>query len=193
MLLSKLNKNLGITLFNNPNTLNYNLFNFFFKKNLTNSNDSEMKRYHELGFLRPNINSLKLSEFLSSKIKNNEIKKNRKLSNEYSTFFEIEDDMKEEIKIHLKNDFKDVIESFKEYYRCDIVVANIDLKRNYGIKQISHYQERETTKELEFETLKFNVVAAQMNRGKIEKSVAIAISQIANTLSKFCPSSKLFF
>ena len=30
--LYNLNKNLGISLFNNPNNLNYNLFNFFFKK-----------------------------------------------------------------------------------------------------------------------------------------------------------------
>ena len=41
-----------------------------------------------------------------------------------------------------------------------------------------------TTKELGFETLKYNVVAAQMNRGKVEKSMAIAIGSIANTLSQ---------
>ncbi|WP_456379377.1 lyase family protein, partial [Lutibacter sp.] len=41
-----------------------------------------------------------------------------------------------------------------------------------------------TTKELDFETLKFNSVAAQMGRGKLEKSVAFAISSVASTLSK---------
>ncbi|WP_299528742.1 argininosuccinate lyase [uncultured Lutibacter sp.] len=41
-----------------------------------------------------------------------------------------------------------------------------------------------TTKELKFETLKFNSVAAQMGRGKLEKSVAFAISSVASTLSK---------
>jgi len=41
-----------------------------------------------------------------------------------------------------------------------------------------------TTKELGFETLKFNSVAAQMGRGKLEKSVAFAISSVASTLSK---------
>ena len=30
--LDELNKNFGIKLFKNPNTLNYNLFNYFFKK-----------------------------------------------------------------------------------------------------------------------------------------------------------------
>ncbi|WP_271764841.1 argininosuccinate lyase [Aquimarina algiphila] len=41
-----------------------------------------------------------------------------------------------------------------------------------------------TTKELEFETLKYNVVAAQMSRGKSEKSTAFAMSSVAGTLSK---------
>jgi argininosuccinate lyase len=42
----------------------------------------------------------------------------------------------------------------------------------------------ETTKLLHFETLKYNSVAAQMGRGKLEKSVAFAISSVASTLSK---------
>ena len=42
-----------------------------------------------------------------------------------------------------------------------------------------------TTDELGFESLKFNVVAAQMGRGKVEKSVAFAMSGVAGTLSKF--------
>src|SRR5690606_3228575 len=41
-----------------------------------------------------------------------------------------------------------------------------------------------TTKEIGFETLKYNVVAAQMSRGKAEKSVAFSISSVASTLSK---------
>lgn len=41
-----------------------------------------------------------------------------------------------------------------------------------------------TTKELGFDALKYNVVAAQMSRGKAEKSVAFAMSSIAGTLSK---------
>ena len=41
-----------------------------------------------------------------------------------------------------------------------------------------------TTKELGFETLKYNVVAAQMSRGKSEKSTSFALSSTAATLSK---------
>ena len=42
-----------------------------------------------------------------------------------------------------------------------------------------------TTDLLGFETLKYNVVAAQMSRGKTEKALASAMSTVAGTLSKF--------
>ena len=42
-----------------------------------------------------------------------------------------------------------------------------------------------TTKELEFNTLKYNVVAAQMARGKSERTIAAALGSLANTLSRF--------
>jgi argininosuccinate lyase len=41
-----------------------------------------------------------------------------------------------------------------------------------------------TTEELAFENLKYNVVAAQMGRGKTEKSTAFALSSLAGTLGK---------
>ena len=42
-----------------------------------------------------------------------------------------------------------------------------------------------TTKELGFATQKFNVVAAQMSRGKCERTVTSNIASLANTLSRF--------
>jgi argininosuccinate lyase len=41
-----------------------------------------------------------------------------------------------------------------------------------------------TTQEMGFNSLKYNVVAAQMGRGKVEKATAIGMSNIAATLSK---------
>lgn len=41
-----------------------------------------------------------------------------------------------------------------------------------------------TTDLLGFETMKYNVVAAQLSRGKLEKSIAFALSSVAGTLSK---------
>jgi len=42
-----------------------------------------------------------------------------------------------------------------------------------------------TTKELDFSTLKYNVVAAQLSRGKSERSIASALGGLCNTMSRF--------
>ena len=42
-----------------------------------------------------------------------------------------------------------------------------------------------TTKELNFHTLKYNVVAAQLSRGKSERTAAMALGSLANTLARF--------
>jgi len=42
-----------------------------------------------------------------------------------------------------------------------------------------------TTKELEFSTLKYNVVAAQLSRGKSERSIANALGGLCNTMARF--------
>lgn len=42
-----------------------------------------------------------------------------------------------------------------------------------------------TTKEMDFATLKYNVVAAQMGRGKNERTIATALGSLCNTLSRF--------
>ncbi len=42
-----------------------------------------------------------------------------------------------------------------------------------------------TTKEMGFETLKYNVVAAQMARGKNERTIAAVLGGLCNTMSRF--------
>lgn len=42
-----------------------------------------------------------------------------------------------------------------------------------------------TTKKLKFTTLKYNVVAAQMSRGKSERTIAAALGGLCNTLARF--------
>ena len=49
-----------------------------------------------------------------------------------------------------------------------------------------------TTKEMGFQTLKYNVVAAQMGRGKVEKATAFGISSVAATLSKLALDVTLY-
>ena len=49
-----------------------------------------------------------------------------------------------------------------------------------------------TTEQLGFDTLKYNVVAAQMGRGKVERATAFGISSIAATLSKLAMDVTLY-
>ena len=42
-----------------------------------------------------------------------------------------------------------------------------------------------TTKELSFSALKYNVVAAQMSRGKSERTIAMALGSLCNTMARF--------
>ncbi len=49
-----------------------------------------------------------------------------------------------------------------------------------------------TTKSMDFSTLKYNVIAAQMSRGKAEKTTATALAAVAATLSKLAMDLCLF-
>ncbi len=49
-----------------------------------------------------------------------------------------------------------------------------------------------TTKEMAFSTLKYNVVAAQMGRGKNERTIAAALGGLANTLARFAMDACLY-
>jgi len=49
-----------------------------------------------------------------------------------------------------------------------------------------------TTQLLGFETLKYNSIAAQMSRGKVEKSTAFALSSVAATLAKLAMDITLY-
>ncbi|MFP9098434.1 argininosuccinate lyase [Flavobacterium sp. RHBU_24] len=49
-----------------------------------------------------------------------------------------------------------------------------------------------TTKEMGFKTLKYNSVAAQMSRGKVEKTTAFAMASVAGTLSKLAMDITLY-
>ncbi|WP_298555990.1 argininosuccinate lyase [uncultured Algibacter sp.] len=49
-----------------------------------------------------------------------------------------------------------------------------------------------TTKEMNFSTLKYNVVAAQMGRGKNERTIAASLGSLSNTLARFAMDTCLY-
>ena len=167
MILNKINKSFGIKLFKNPNTLNYNLFNFFFKKNIVDVNEKSLGLYHDLGYMKPNVNSKEIAKFLSEKIQSPNIKKIQKLSNQYSSVFEIDDEMRSKIKNHLLYNFKEVINALKRYYKNDIAVINVQIKRNFGIEDTSYYSKKQREKKFEHYNMYFHCDYYTMNYFKL--------------------------
>ena len=167
MILNKINKSFGIKLFKNPNTLNYNLFNFFFKKNIVDVNEKSLGLYHDRGYMKPNVNSKEIAKFLSEKIQSPNIKKIQKLSNQYSSVFEIDDEMRSKIKNHLLYNFKEVINALKRYYKNDIAVINVQIKRNFGIEDTSYYSKKQREKKFEHYNMYFHCDYYTMNYFKL--------------------------
>jgi len=167
MILDKINKSFGVKIFKNPNSLNYNLFNFFFKKNIADYNDNLISSYHNLGYFKPNVDSKELANFISNKIKEPNAKKIKEMSNEYSSTFEIDKEMRAKIKDHLNNKFRVVVEALKRYYRSGIAIHNIHIKRNYGIEDITHYSKEKRSKDNEYYNMYFHCDYYTMNYFKL--------------------------
>ncbi|MEN8248501.1 MAG: argininosuccinate lyase [Bacteroidota bacterium] len=82
----------------------------------------------------------------------------------------------------------------------DIVLLNAALKvvdqnplgSGAGYGSSFNLDRTETTKLLGFETLKYNSIAAQMSRGKSEKTMSYAMASLAGTLSKFSMDVTLY-
>ena len=163
MLLEKINKSFGVKFFKNPNTLNYNMFNFFFKRNIVGTNEDLQRTYHNLGYLKPKVDSKDLANFLSNKIKSSKLKK----MNLYSSRIEIDDEMKARIKNHINHDYNEVIETLKRYYKSDIAILNIHIKRNYGLDDVSYYSKKERTKDHEYYNMYFHCDYYTMNYFKL--------------------------
>lgn len=163
MLLHKVNKSFGVKFFKNPNTLNYNLFNFFFKKNIVDANHDILKSYHDLGYLKPQVDSKNLAKFLSNKIKSSKLKN----INEHSTKIEIDEEMKHKIKNHINYDYNKVIQALKRYYKSDIAILNIYIKRNYGIEDVNYYSKKERSKDFEYYNMYFHCDYYTMNYFKL--------------------------
>lgn len=163
MIYNYINKKFGIKFFNNPNTLNYNLFNYFLRRNIKkNIKDDLMKKYHEEGYLNTKINSKELSIYLS-----NEIKKQNPAFQEKSFVFNINSEMREKIKEHIKKYYIDILNKFKIYYGKDIIVSNVELRRNYGLKYQDDYKKTKKALDREFYSNYFHCDHYTMNYFKL--------------------------
>ena len=104
------------------------------------------------------------------------------------------------LQIAMPSSFGIWFSSYAEILIDDIIYLNTAYKINNqtplgsaaGYGTSLNIDREYTTKELGFETLKFNVASAQMSRGRSERSVAIAIGSVAETLARLCSDICLY-
>lgn len=130
--LFQINKHFGKFFFGNPNSLYYNIFNkmhFHFIAN-KNHNESIINEYVKKGFVKTNINSKALCEYISSEIKKQSPDPNQSFYN-----FTINDEMKRQIKDHINSSFSEILKKLENFYNSKISVASVRIRRNYHINE----------------------------------------------------------
>lgn len=123
---------LGLYFFGNPNTLYNNLFNKLHLKLIANkeTDNEDILQFLKKGFFKTKINSSSLCKYIS-----NEINKQSVNPLNYVHGFEINEQMKVQIKTHINYKYAPLLKQLEKFYNSKISVANIQIKRNFSIDE----------------------------------------------------------
>jgi hypothetical protein len=128
----KLNYYWGRKLFNNFNTLSYNLFNLFYKRNICNHKyitDKSISTYHNFGFSKlGKVNANDISNLLDVLKKNNPT---ITPGNLYSYNYKIDKQALDVIKKIINENLEYQLKILEKYYNLKIVLVNIMITRNF--------------------------------------------------------------
>ncbi len=142
-MISQLNKNLGITLFKNPNTLNYILFDklysLFVLKDKTT--EDEIAEYHNKGFVKTNYTSPELVDFVNNNII---FPQEKNIKDGLSSYqFPIDKHYRKKILELFTRDYGDLINKLEKYYNNKIAISEIRVKRNFPINEKPEYYKQQ--------------------------------------------------
>lgn len=131
-LINKIDKFSGVIFFNNLNPLSYNLFNFFFKKNIMNLKNIENKQYiynfEKFGYS-------KLSNFnLTTLNKINTILKDQNPKNNENNRFQyiLNNEIINLIKKLITEDCNEILDNMAKYLNSNIYLSHALITRNYN-------------------------------------------------------------
>ncbi len=130
----KINQNFGRYIFKNPNNFYNNIFNFSHKILISNkTNNSDIQKFLNQGFFKTKINSLDFCEKINAEL-------NLQNPNDEKGYFhfEITEKIKNLIKIHINQNFRNLLNDFEHYYNAKISVAKVVIKRNYNIDKFEN-------------------------------------------------------
>lgn len=148
-LYTKYNKNLGIKFFNNPNTINYNIFNILYKNLIMRnklSND-HINEFHKKGFFKTKVSSNKLVELINDKVIKPQ--EDKIIPGTKKHIFFLPDNIKEEIINLISDDYKKIIEDLEIFYNNKISITEIVVRRNYPLNNEKYYKNKLRAKEME--------------------------------------------
>ena len=135
-IINKYNITLGIYFFNNLNLFTYNIFNFFFKKIISDNKSLYLKGFVNNGAQKiskiPENYIDDLNKLLSLQEKN--ITKNFKKAHieDASYSFEMTKEIQEKIFDVLQGPLNELINQLRKYYQTDLVLSDAAITRNYN-------------------------------------------------------------
>ena len=129
--LNSLDDKFGYLIFKNNNIFSYNLFSYFYEKNIVNPHSELLESYNKQGFFKGPKIDLNLIEKLNNEIKFQNILKNE---NNYS-IFNWNKNLKEILKKIIFNELKPIIIKLQKYYNAKIILTHARIQRNYGYEK----------------------------------------------------------
>lgn len=138
--LNNINIFLGIKVFNNLNLFTYNLFNFFYKLLIIKERPDYIKNWINHGFQNFEKIPNTYIDNLNNNLSNQEgLIINNLNTNKENNFFEfqITTEIKNNILNIVKEPLKPLLGNLKTYYKSDIILSNMSVRRNYNIESNS--------------------------------------------------------
>ena len=131
-IINKIDKISGIVFFKNLNSLSYNLFNFFFRKNILNLKELKNKKhiydFDKYGYSKLNNFNIKTLDKLNSLLKKQNPKKDQ--NNRFQYFFDKE--IIDLIKNIINVDCNYILKDLAKYYNSNIYLGHALITRNYN-------------------------------------------------------------
>jgi len=128
----KINTFLKRNILGTQNLIKYFLFNKLFKASFTNKNSS-FKGLSEKGFIKLDRIDEKIINKINQEIKNQNIPKNEKSFN-----FKINNKLKVILREMVGVNLKKILDDLKKVYNFDLIISNIEIKRNFFFEKKNH-------------------------------------------------------
>ena len=130
-ILNKLDDKFGYLFFKNNNIFSYNLFSYFYEKNIINLRSELSENYKKRGYFKgPKINQ-NLIEKINEEIKIQSVSNN---NNNY-IIFNWNNDLKNILSKIIFEELKLIIIQLQKYYNSKIILTHARIQRNFGYEK----------------------------------------------------------